>query len=357
LNIDCAPKLKKYLTGGENITRLSDLENLPHCDSAVTVLKKEKKEKKKKKDFADSAVHSRFALMGNELAKAAENLDVEGVKEILASGKVKDIDARHRSNKSPLMLVCRGGVPHFRLSDHTECESNGRAEIVRLLLEAGANPELAEGSFGLSSVMLATRTGCIPILQVFLDHCKRGGKIFDVCLEQSDFSPLMSAVEVNDLELVKWMLANGADPTTRTPFRKMTALSVATKSDRFSSPKPEIAKVLEKFMEEKEAGGGGGGEPNSGPSPNGPPSPRMNAAPPPYSGSGSGYAPPPGNISYAPPQQAYQPQPVQPQYTGGMGGHQVSVFCLCCVFVLFHFFSSFFFREGGRRRRRRGLCA
>jgi hypothetical protein len=164
------------------------------------------------------------------------------------------------------MLACRGGIPHFQQVDHSQCESNGRTEIVRLLLEAGANPELQEGSFGMSSVMLATRTGCIPILQVFLEHCKRGGKIFDVCLEQSDFSPLMSAVEVGELEVVKWMLASGADPTTRTPLRKMTALAVATSTGKYSHPRPEIAKVLETFMEEKEGGGGGGGGEASAPS-------------------------------------------------------------------------------------------
>ena len=129
--------------------------------------------------------------LDRELYEAANEGDLEGVKELLAAGA--NASAKIEGDGSPLIGAAR----------------SGRSEITKLLLEQGADPNGAVEGDGSPLINAASR-GRVDQVQMLID---RGA---DVHLAvDGDENPLMNAAEGGHLAIVQLLVAKGADIHTR----------------------------------------------------------------------------------------------------------------------------------------------
>jgi hypothetical protein len=129
--------------------------------------------------------------LDRELYEAANEGDLEGVKELLAAGA--NASAKIEGDGSPLIGAAR----------------SGRSEITKLLLEQGADPNGAVEGDGSPLINAASR-GRVDQVQMLID---RGA---DVNLAvDGDENPLMNAAEGGHLAIVQLLVAKGADIHTR----------------------------------------------------------------------------------------------------------------------------------------------
>ena len=88
----------------------------------------------------------------------------------------------------------------------------GNTEIVKALLDAGADAQFADGR-AWTSVVLAARTGDVELVQLLLDA---GGDVNGGDSKRlSPGTPLMQAAWISDVELAKMLLSRGADQDQR----------------------------------------------------------------------------------------------------------------------------------------------
>jgi ankyrin repeat protein len=184
----------------------------------------------------------------------------EVVDELLAHGA--DVDARNRSDVTPLMQGAFGGEPAVVRSllaagAAVDLENrDGRTalvfavllrhpEAVELLLEAGASPEVSSRipGFGVvTPLLLAAGRGHEEIARLLLDHgavVDRPGKIEDVGQE----TPLLLAARGGHTGTVRLLLDHGADPAG-TDDRGRSALDWAREGGH-----QETAALLETTLE------------------------------------------------------------------------------------------------------------
>ncbi|RDK39904.1 ankyrin, partial [Aspergillus phoenicis ATCC 13157] len=130
--------------------------------------------------------------------------DVKIVKALIAAGAGLDI----RVNSSDEY----GGTPLLNAVNSVE----GHAKIFRLLLEAGANPHIAdrEGWTPLA-YLLRFRQDNVQLFKLLL----AAGVNVNVKTEDG-WTPLALAANCGNLEAVKILLAAGADPNSGTPLTK-----------------------------------------------------------------------------------------------------------------------------------------
>ena len=115
----------------------------------------------------------------------------------------------------------------FSLLFHASLANNKVA--VQLLLEAGANPTLANIK-GTNVFMLFAKRGQIELAEMCLAKVPKEKKRDVVnSVTTSGWTALMTAAENNQLEAAKWLLKNGADVNTQMEGSKWTAGHAATK--------------------------------------------------------------------------------------------------------------------------------
>jgi len=135
---------------------------------------------------------------------AAFHSDVEMTKALLAAGAA--VDAANHYGVTPLLQASR----------------NGDVEVMRVLLDAGAQPTRwhAEGE---TPLMAAARTGKVDAVKLLID---RGSFVNAVDPFQEE-TALMWASAEGHLEVVKALLAAGADPNLKAHVSTLTERSHA----------------------------------------------------------------------------------------------------------------------------------
>lgn len=101
----------------------------------------------------------------------------------------------------------------------------GRVTTMKLLLEAGANPEHKSNALGLTALSVACLIPRSDIAKLLLE-----GNANPDCKEQFDWTPLFSAVEHGNVEIVRLLLDHGANVNAKNEVG-LTPLSSATEKD------------------------------------------------------------------------------------------------------------------------------
>jgi ankyrin repeat protein len=143
----------------------------------------------------------------NLLLKAAKNGDIKRLYEILATGA--KVDVCDRTGTTALMLAANLGY----------------TEIVRSLIDFGANINLTRKTYGLTALMLAASANQIDIVKLLIS------KNVDVnAINEDGSTALMAAAAKGHLDVVQILLAAGADANI-TDQDDDTALKLAIKHD------------------------------------------------------------------------------------------------------------------------------
>jgi len=140
-----------------------------------------------------------------------------------ANAKVRDSDGM-----TALLRV----LNNYKRSDvktSTTSEENAISAI-KMLLKAGTDPNLGATFFGAPLTLAAQKKGEAAIVRVLLDGGARVNEI------QDGSTPLHSAVYSGDLEIVKLLVARGAN-VNATDERKQTPLAIASKNKTSSEIK------------------------------------------------------------------------------------------------------------------------
>jgi ankyrin repeat protein len=98
----------------------------------------------------------------------------------------------------------------------------GRVDIVRLLLDRGADPNLGVQGDG-SAIIVAAREGHIPVVELLLE---RGAYVDQVV--DGDENALITASREGELDMVKLLVSRGADVNTRVLVRRSTVTQTET---------------------------------------------------------------------------------------------------------------------------------
>jgi ankyrin repeat protein len=154
------------------------------------------------------------------------------------------------SPKSVLALLARG-VPVDAGDDHDEtalqtAARNGRDKMVRLLLDAGAQP----GHKDKSGVTPAHYAGAFDALVPFMSEFEARGASLHAVAEFSGWTPLVYAVRHRCLKGVRALLARGADTTPRDKLG-LDALLMAVGGWRDGRPQAEVqaaAAIVEELI-------------------------------------------------------------------------------------------------------------
>ena len=156
------------------------------------------------------------------LERAAENASLAMVETLLAAGG--DPNATQTSGLTPLMTAARTGdvqvvgallragadVTAATIETHSTAlmwaVSEGHADIVRALHDAGANPRTSTAA-GFTPLMYAARHGDIPLVEVLL---AAGVDVNDLSADGTHVLPY--AIVIGQDQFALFLLAQGADP-------------------------------------------------------------------------------------------------------------------------------------------------
>jgi beta-lactamase regulating signal transducer with metallopeptidase domain len=133
------------------------------------------------------------AALDHALMRAAVEGDLEGINELINAGANVNADIAIGAAPSPLIGAAR----------------EGKLEAVRLLLDRGADPNLALGGEG-TPLIAAAREGHTDIVSLLLDR----GAIIDQTAPRAG-NALIQASGNGHLEVVKLLVARGADVNAR----------------------------------------------------------------------------------------------------------------------------------------------
>jgi beta-lactamase regulating signal transducer with metallopeptidase domain len=134
------------------------------------------------------------AALDHALMRAAVEGDLEGINELINAGA--NVNANIARGAAPSPLIGAAG-------------EGGHLEAVRLLLDRGADPNLALGGEG-TPLIAAAREGHTDILSLLLDR----GAIIDQTAPRSG-NALIQASQNGRLDVVKLLVARGADVNAR----------------------------------------------------------------------------------------------------------------------------------------------
>lgn len=104
---------------------------------------------------------------------------------------------------------------------------HNNAELVKLLLRYGANPAIQSLEGGSNALHLVSLSGNVYILKQLLTAANTSGNLINAG-DQERWTPLMSAVQVKNIEVVKELLSHGCDVNTCDNIKKRTALHICS---------------------------------------------------------------------------------------------------------------------------------
>jgi len=165
--------------------------------------------KKHPKKLPDSNVRGR---LNSELLKAARSRDVEKVKKLIDKGA--DIEARNEDGWTPLIIA----------------SNYGYSEIVRVLIENGADANMKDERSKETALMFAVFHNLIDIVEMLIVDGKADVNIGNMI----GCTPLMSAAMGGYTHLAKMLIERGADVNARTLYG-MTALGFAQRDNRYDT--------------------------------------------------------------------------------------------------------------------------
>lgn len=90
----------------------------------------------------------------------------------------------------------------------------GRADLVRRLLEAGADPNVLDDEVGTTALHKAAQKGDVPCLELLLDH----GAFLDVQAVTYGHTPLLDAIWYKNVEATRCLLERGANLNINTRY-------------------------------------------------------------------------------------------------------------------------------------------
>ena len=197
-----------------------------------------------------------FATPQSRLIAAAYDNDIRSTKEILKSGQV-DVNAfDSEDNMFPLLAAVNqehedmvkllleqseinvnqaviaetvNGVPGTGVTALIEATMKSQQEIVKMLLAAGADPDMytSEVYGGLSALWVAASEGDETITKLLLD----GGADSNAGRLSVNITPLMAAAAGGHAEVVDMLLAAGADVNAKDNDGVTALLNVAEHGD------------------------------------------------------------------------------------------------------------------------------
>jgi ankyrin repeat protein len=138
--------------------------------------------------------------------------------------------AFHQKAALVKMLLGKGAKPHAKDFIESLQSLDDTTEVVRLLLEANANPNTIDPETSRTPLHLTTELGHCQITKLLLEAKANPNNACPMD-EKKDSTPLAMAVENEDEELVKILLCAKAKPDTtfHLPSGEFTVIHAATK--------------------------------------------------------------------------------------------------------------------------------
>ena len=190
--------------------------------------------------LAALALHSILFFINSGTNKVSE-----GGYHLMAAVRRNDLSAVENYLKDPEVIKKELNAkcpPYTRCKPITFAAENGNLAILKMLLDAGADPDGAT-SYGDTPLIIALMNNQIEVVDILLEYKADVNKT-----NQFGASPLMGGVWNGDKKLVEKFIANGADVNQTFPFMNPTTeqlqentspLSLAVQMD-----KAEIAEIL-----------------------------------------------------------------------------------------------------------------
>ncbi len=150
----------------------------------------------------------------NELSYAIKNGDKQKVKDVLENGV--DVDNKIDGEISAI----------YDDTPLTLAISKGHTEIVKLLLEYGADADYRTSEYYDTPLMLAARKGRTEIVKLLLEY---GADINESKLLNSGKSALIVAADYGFTDIVEILLENGADPDVLDAEKSSCAVSIGVR--------------------------------------------------------------------------------------------------------------------------------
>jgi ankyrin repeat protein len=160
----------------------------------------------------ESLPSTSFALIEDDLLKAASNGEIEKVRSLLNKGA--KVNAKDKDGVTALMWA----------------SEKGQTEIVNILLSKGAEVNARENNSGMTALMVAAAEGHTAIVEALL------AKGADVNAKDYNLgaTPLMGAAEYGYLNIIRTLIAKGADVNAKDK-KNRTALMMASANGHTST--------------------------------------------------------------------------------------------------------------------------
>src|SRR4051812_19743569 len=164
---------------------------------------------------------------GFEEEKASANL-------VIAAALRHDAAALEKMRETGIRIDAQDGIGETAL--HQTCQA-GNLEAVRLLLDAGANPN-GVSRLGHTPLGLAVTYGYFDVAKLLLEKSADPDQLIDFGV-----APLTPATESGDADMVRLLLENKASVTPRAPSEDHPAIIVAARQGHL----PILRMMIEEF--------------------------------------------------------------------------------------------------------------
>ncbi len=223
-------ELETALANGANINEL-DKTGHTALDLAIDEMQDE---------VANFLLIKGAAFESMPLFYAAKRAHVEAVKACITAGV--DVNTRYHDGFTALIVAVSEAHEHLAIDKEIQHPSNQRyrqfAEVARLLIQAGANPNLSNDSEQ-TALHAAGNFGETDIAKVILETCLTNKKMINLNAEDLyALTPLHFACRAGNLRMAELLLEWGAEPNAQEKYG-FTPLHEAVESNHI-----EIVRLL-----------------------------------------------------------------------------------------------------------------